>query len=273
VTFGARLHAAIADRGPFCVGVDPHPELLHAWDLVDDVASLETFALTVVDAVAPYVSVVKPQSAFFERFGSGGIEVLERVVRECRAAGALVLLDVKRGDIGSTSQAYADAYLDQTSPLAVDAITASPYLGFGSITPMIDTARKHDAGVFVLALTSNAEGAEVQGATRAGTTVGGLMIEHLRELNTGAAPLGSFGAVIGATIPDTALDLDFNGPVLAPGYGAQGGTTADIARIFGTAARHVIPSSSREVLRLGPDRTAMRDAVARANDELRGLSQ
>jgi orotidine-5'-phosphate decarboxylase len=272
VTFGTRLHAAIADRGPFCVGVDPHAELMHAWDLVDDVASLETFALTVVEAVAPYVSMVKPQSAFFERFGSAGIAVLERVVRECRAAGALVLLDVKRGDIGSTSQAYADAYLDQTSPLAVDAITASPFLGFGSIAPMIDTARKHDAGVFVLALTSNKEGVEVQGASIDGTTVGARMIDHLRELNAEAVPLGSFGAVIGATIPEPGIDLDFNGPILAPGYGAQGGTTADIGRIFGTAARHVVPSSSREVQRLGPDRNAMRDAVARANDELRGLT-
>ena len=272
MTFGARLHAAIAERGPFCVGVDPHAALLLDWGLGDDVAGLERFALTVVDAVAPHVSMLKPQSAFFERFGSAGIAVLERVVGEARAAGAQVLLDVKRGDIGSTSQAYADAYLDPSSPLAVDAITASPFLGFGSIAPMIDTARTHDAGVFVLALTSNKEGVEVQGATIDGTTVGARMIEHLRELNAGAEPLGSFGAVIGATVPDTGLDLDFNGPILAPGYGAQGGTTADITRIFGAAARHVAPSSSREVLRLGPDRDAMRDAVARANDELRGLA-
>jgi orotidine-5'-phosphate decarboxylase len=272
MTFGARLHAAIADRGPFCVGIDPHAELLHAWDLGDDAASLETFALTVVEAVAPYASVVKPQSAFFERFGSAGIAVLERVLRESRAAGALVLLDVKRGDIGSTSQAYADAYLDQASPLAADAITASPYLGFGSLAPMVDAARKHDAGLFVLALTSNKEGPEVQGATNDGTTVAGRMIEHLRELNAGQTPLGSFGAVVGATIGDTDLDLDFNGPVLAPGYGAQGGTAADISRIFGPAARHVVASSSRDVLRLGPDREAMRAAVARANEDLRRLT-
>ncbi len=271
MTFGARLHAAMADRGPFCVGVDPHAQLLLEWGLSDDVAGLESFALTVVEAVAPYVSVLKPQSAFFERFGSRGIAVLERVVRETRAAGALVLLDVKRGDIGSTSQAYADAYLDQSSPLAVDAITASPFLGFGSIAPMIDTARRHSAGVFVLALTSNKEGAEVQGAAVDGTTVGGRMLDHLRELNAGAAPLGSFGAVIGATIPTTELDLDFNGPVLAPGYGAQGGTTADLTRIFGSAGQNVLPSSSREVLRLGPDPGAMRDAVVRSNDELRSL--
>lgn len=269
MTFGARLHAAIADRGPFCVGIDPHAALLRDWGLDDDVAGLERFALTTVEAVAPYASVVKPQSAFYERFGSRGVAVLERVVAESRAAGALVLMDVKRGDIGSTSQAYADAYLDPASPLASDAITASPFLGFGSLDPMIDTARRHDAGVFVLALTSNPEGPEVQHArTTAGPTVAGTVLDHLRRLNADAEPLGSFGAVIGATIGETAEDLAFNGPVLAPGYGAQGGTTADLRRIFGPAAGAVLASSSREVLRLGPDLQAMRDAVRRANDEL-----
>jgi orotidine-5'-phosphate decarboxylase len=267
-SFGARLHAAIEARGPFCVGIDPHAALLHEWGLADDVAGLETFALTAVDAVAPHVSVVKPQSAFYERFGSRGIAVLERVIADSRAAGALVLLDVKRGDIGSTSQAYADAYLDPTSPLASDAITVSPFLGFGSLDPVVDTARRHDAGVFVLALTSNKEGPEVQHARVDGGTVAGRMLDHLRRLNADAAPLGSFGAVVGATIGSTDEDLGFNGPVLAPGFGAQGGTVADVRRLFGAAAA-VLPSSSREVLRLGPDPAAMRDAVLRTNEELR----
>jgi orotidine-5'-phosphate decarboxylase len=270
MTFGTRLHAAIQARGPFCVGIDPHSTLLVEWGLGDDVAGLERFALTVVEAVAADVSVVKPQSAFYERFGSRGIAVLERVIAESRAAGALVLLDVKRGDIGSTSQAYADAYLDPASPLASDAITVSPYLGFGSLDPIVDTARRHEAGVFVLALTSNKEGPEVQHARADdGGTVAGRMLDHLRRLNADASPLGSFGAVVGATIGSTEEDLAFNGPVLAPGFGAQGGTVADVRRLFGAAAA-VLPSSSREVLRLGPDRTAMRDAVRRTNDELRG---
>lgn len=273
-SFGARLHAATSARGPFCVGIDPHAGLLHEWGLSDDVAGLERFALTVVEAVAPVCSVVKPQSAFYERFGSRGVAVLERVIAESRAAGALVLLDVKRGDIGSTSQAYADAYLDPASPLASDAITASPYLGFGSITPMIETARRHDAGVFVLALTSNQEGPEFQSARIAGPegrTVGATVLDHLRRLNDGAVPIGSFGAVVGVTIgPDAAdaADLSFNGPILAPGYGAQGGTAADVRRLFGAASPHVIATSSREVLRLGPDVAAMREAVRVANDEL-----
>jgi orotidine-5'-phosphate decarboxylase len=272
-TFGARLHAARAARGPLCAGIDPHAALLHEWGLEDDVAGLERFALTAVEGLAPRVSVVKPQSAFYERFGSRGIAVLERVVAESRAAGALVLLDVKRGDIGSTSQAYADAYLDPASTLASDAITVSPYLGFGSLEPVIDTARTHGAGVFVLALTSNKEGPEVQHARVADGegTVAGRMLDHLRALNAGDEPLGSFGAVVGATIGETAEDLDIDGPLLVPGYGAQGGTVDDIRRIFGAAAGAVLPSSSRELLRHGPDVRALGDAARRVNDELAGL--
>jgi orotidine-5'-phosphate decarboxylase len=271
MTFGRRFTEKVAERGPLCVGIDPHAGLLEQWGLADDVAGLERFAMTAVEAVAPVCSMVKPQSAFYERHGSRGVAVLERVVAAARAAGALVLLDVKRGDIGSTSQAYADAYLDPASPLAADALTASPYLGFGSLTPMVDTARRHGAGVFVLVETSNKEGPEVQHArTDDGTTVAQRMTDHLRALNAGAEPLGSFGAVVGATIGSTETDLSFNGPVLAPGFGAQGGTVADIRRIFGAAAAHVAPSTSREVLRLGPDPTALRDAVLRGNEELRG---
>jgi orotidine-5'-phosphate decarboxylase len=270
MTFGARFTEAIAARGPLCAGIDPHAGLLRTWGLDDDVAGLERFALTAAEALAPRVAVVKPQSAFYERFGSRGIAVLERVITTCRDAGSLVLLDVKRGDIGSTSQAYADAYLDQSSPLAVDAITASPYLGFGSLEPMVDTARKHDTGIFVLTLTSNPEGPEVQGARTDGGTVADVVLGHLRALNIGAEPLGSFGAVVGATIERGEHDLDINGPVLAPGYGAQGGTLDDLRRIFGAGVGHVLPSTSRELLGVGPDGLA--DAADRLNERLRELA-
>ena len=271
--FGSRLHDALRARGQLCAGIDPHAPLLHAWGLEDTAAGLERFALTAVEAIAPLVSVVKPQSAFYERHGSRGIAVLERVIEESRAAGALVLLDVKRGDIGSTSQAYADAYLDPASPLAADAVTASPFLGFGSLTPMIDTARKHGTGVFVLALTSNKEGPEVQHATTdSGRTVAGNVLHQLRSLNEGADPLGSFGAVVGSTIGDTGESFDIDGPILAPGYGAQGGTVADLGRIFGRSAHRVLASSSRELLSPGPDPRALRDGVLRAQDDLSGLT-
>jgi orotidine-5'-phosphate decarboxylase len=275
--FGTRLHSALEVRGQLCAGIDPHVGLLHEWGLDDDVAGLERFALTATEALAPVCSVVKPQSAFYERFGSRGIAVLERVITTARDAGALVLLDVKRGDIGSTTEAYADAYLDPASPLAADAITASPYLGFGSLDPLVDAARKHGAGVFVLALTSNKEGPEVQhAATPSGQSVAALMLDHLRALNAGAAPLGSFGAVVGATIGahdsshDSSHDWDLaiNGPLLAPGYGAQGGTVDDLRRIFGSIAPQVLASTSRGLLRQGPDGDRLADAARRANDEL-----
>ncbi|MGI8645765.1 MAG: orotidine-5'-phosphate decarboxylase [Nocardioides sp.] len=270
--FGARLQAAVAARGPLCAGIDPHPGLLHDWGLADDVAGLERFALSATEAVAPHVAVVKPQSAFYERFGSRGVAVLERVIATARQAGVLVLLDVKRGGTGSTNPAYADAFLDPASPLAADAITASPYLGFGSLDPMIDTARRHGSGVFVLAFTSNKEGPEVQHAvTDDGRPVGRRMLDHLRTLNAGTEPLGSFGAVVGATVGRTGEDFAINGPLLAPGYGAQGGTVADLRRIFGAAAGHVLPSTSRDLLRHGPDPARLATAVRRGNDELRDL--
>ncbi|WP_300681766.1 orotidine-5'-phosphate decarboxylase [Nocardioides sp.] len=265
--FGARLAEAVAARGPLCAGIDPHAGLLAEWGLPDTVDGLERFALTAVEGLAPHVSVIKPQSAFYERFGSRGVAVLERVIADSRAAGALVLLDIKRGDIGSTSQAYADAYLDPASPLASDAITVSPYLGFGSLDPFVDTARRFDAGLFVLGLTSNKEGPEVQRATTdTGESVAARMFDHLRGLNADADPIGSFGAVVGATLGDAGESLDFNGPILAPGFGEQGGTVADIKRIF--AGLMVLPSSSRGLLRQGPSVAALAAAAQRTNAEL-----
>ena len=221
MTFGSRVHAAVRARGPLCAGIDPHAALLHDWGLDDSVAGLERFALTATEALAAECAVVKPQSAFYERFGSRGVAVLERVIGLAREQGALVLLDVKRGDIGSTSQAYADAYLDPASPLAADAITVSPYLGFGSLEPFVDTARKHDAGLFVLARTSNTEAPEVQAAVgEDGRTVTGTMIDHLRHLNAGESPLGSFGAVVvGNALPAGLPDGrpgGLSGPAIRP---------------------------------------------------------
>ncbi|MFE6508509.1 orotidine-5'-phosphate decarboxylase [Nocardioides sp. NPDC057767] len=274
MSFGARYVAALAERGRLCAGIDPHASLLLDWGLNDDLAGLERFALTAVEGLAPHVPVVKPQSAFYERFGSRGVAVLERVIAESKAAGALVLLDIKRGDIGSTSQAYADAYLDPASPLGSDAVTVSPYLGFGSLTPFVETATKFDAGLFVLALTSNKEGPEVQHATvEDGRSVGRVMLDHLRRLNEAETPLGSFGAVVGATIDGAdgagvAYDFGFNGPILAPGFGEQGGTPGDLARIFGPANAHVVASTSRGLLRKGPDVAALRDEALRLRDKL-----
>jgi orotidine-5'-phosphate decarboxylase len=253
-------------RGPLCVGIDPHGQLLNAWGLQNDVAGLERFSRTVVAALADRVAVLKPQSAFFERFGSRGVAVLETVIAEARDAGALVLLDVKRGDIGSTVQAYAHAYLDPAAPLAVDAVTASPYLGFGALRPMIDTAAAHRCGVFVLALTSNPEGHTVQQARNPdGRTVAQTILDEVAALNRGARPMGSVGVVIGATVGSAGHDVSaINGPVLAPGLGAQGAQPADLRAIFGGSPGQVLPSYSREILKHGPSLTGLRDAASKA---------
>ncbi|WP_166353862.1 orotidine-5'-phosphate decarboxylase [Phytoactinopolyspora limicola] len=272
-TFGTRLHAAMGERGPLCVGIDPHAALMRAWGLTDDADGLERFCRTVVEALAGEVAVLKPQSAFFERHGSAGMGVLERVIAEARAAGALVLLDVKRGDIGSTVQAYADAYLNPASPLCADAVTATPFLGFESLRPLIDTALTYGNGVFVLARTSNPEGREVQEARAAdGRSITRVVLDHVRAANAGADPMGSIGCVYGATTTPDGTDLRVNGPVLAPGIGAQGASAADLADLFGPAMSMVVPSVSREILRTGPDAAALQDAARLMNRQVRKMS-
>ncbi|MDI3406621.1 orotidine-5'-phosphate decarboxylase [Streptomyces cavernicola] len=269
--FGARLRRAMDERGPLCVGIDPHAALLDSWGLPDTVDGLERFSRTVVEALGETVAVFKPQAAFFERFGSRGFAVLEQTVADVRAAGGLVVMDAKRGDIGSTMAAYAETFLRKDSPLFSDALTVSPYLGYGSLKPAVDLARENGAGLFVLALTSNPEGAEVQHAVRAdGRNVGATMLAHLAEENAGAEPLGSFGAVVGATLGDlSSYDLAINGPLLAPGIGAQGATPADLPSVFGAAVRNVVPNVSRGVLKHGPDAAALRDSAQRFADEVR----
>jgi orotidine-5'-phosphate decarboxylase len=269
--FGERLVEAVAARGPLCVGIDPHPGLLTGWGLTDDVAGLRRFALTAVEALGPEVAVLKPQAAFFERHGSAGMAVLEEVVAGCRELGALCLVDAKRGDIGSTMAAYADAFAGDRSPLAGDAVTASPYLGVGALRPLLDLAAATGRGVFVLARTSNPEGGGLQLATDAsGRTVAQAVVDEVAAENAGAAPLGGVGVVVGLTTGDRDLDLTgLNGPVLAPGFGAQGGTAADLARVFGDVLPAVLPTTSREVLGGGPGVAGLREAARRALDDVR----
>jgi orotidine-5'-phosphate decarboxylase len=259
-------------RGPLCVGIDPHPGLLAQWGLPDDVEGLERFADTVVEALADRVAVLKPQSAFFERFGSAGVAVLERVIAQIRAAGGLSIVDAKRGDIGSTMSAYAQAYAAEGSPLAGDAVTASPYLGFESLRPLLTLAAQTGRGVFVLALTSNPEGGAVQHARGFdGRTVAQTVLEAVAAENAGASPLGSVGVVVGATISGAGREhvlSGLNGPLLAPGFGAQGATAADLRAVFGLAIGDVLPSSSRQVLAGGPTVSGLRAAAARAVDSV-----
>ena len=279
--FGVRLRAAMDASGPFCAGLDPHRGLVEQWGLEYSLAGLERFALTCVEAYAGNVAVVKPQSAFFEVFGSGGIRVLERVLGDLRSAGTLTLLDVKRGDIGSTMHAYADAYLGKDSDLRADAVTVSPFLGYASLRPALDLAEETGAGVFVLALTSNPEGYEVQHAVRDARSVAASVVDGAAADNAAAAgrgELGSVGLVIGATVGDAVRDLGIdlvraNTPVLAPGLGAQGGTVEALRKTFGAALPQVLASSSREVLGAGPDVAALRAAATGTAVRLREALQ
>lgn len=271
--FGQRLGEAVNARGPLCVGIDPHPALLHAWGLEETPAGLERFAMTVLEAVGEEVAVVKPQSAFFETYGSRGLAVLERVVAEFRQAGALVIHDVKRGDIGSTMTAYANAYLDDSSPLAADAITVSPYLGYGSLAPAVGIAAQTGRGIFVLARTSNPEAVGLQrSVTSEGRTIAQSIVDAAAESNAGAEPMGHVGVVTGATIRPGELDLTaLNGPVLAPGLGAQGATVQGLRSVFGSVLPNVLPAAARELLRHGPDVGEIRSATRRMRSELSGV--
>ena len=265
--FGGRYTRAVAERGRLCAGIDPHAALLEEWGLSVDIDGLSAFADICVEALGPVAAVIKPQVAFFEPFGSAGFAVLERVIAGCREAGALVTADAKRGDIGSTMAAYAQAWLSESSPLCADSVTASPYLGYESLRPALDLARSGERGVFVLARTSNPEGGELQRAQVGERTVAQSIVDAAAAEN--ADGTATVGLVVGAT-REHGLDLaGLRGPILAPGLGAQGATAADLPIVFdGADPAWVLPASSRGVLRAGPDATALRDAFVRARDEV-----
>lgn len=269
--FGLRLADAVARRGPLCLGIDPHPELLRAWDLRCDSDGLRRFCEICVTAFGE-IAVVKPQVAFFEAYGAAGYTVLEHTIGALRDAGVLVLADAKRGDIGSTMAAYAQAWAGE-SPLAADAVTVSPYLGFGSLQPLIDTALTHDRGVFVLAATSNPEGATVQRADAGGRTVAQSIVDAAAAVNREALPEpGSVGVVVGATLSDPPDVSALGGPVLAPGVGAQGGRPEALGGFAGAQPGQLLPAVSREVLRHGPDVAALRAAAQKMRDTVAYLA-
>jgi orotidine-5'-phosphate decarboxylase len=258
-------------HGPLCVGIDPHRALLEAWGLPVDVSGLERFAMTCVEAFAGRVAVVKPQSGFFEVFGSPGVAVLERVLADLRDSGTMTILDAKRGDIGSTMEAYARAFLSDEGPGRADALTVSPFLGYGSLRPALDLAAATERGVFVLALTSNPEGPEVQHAEAGGRSVAASVVAGAAADNAAAAArgeMGHVGLVVGATVGDavTRLGLDLAAsaaPLLAPGLGAQGAGPGDLRSVFGDATANVLPNVSRSVLAAGPSVAALTEAAAR----------
>ena len=257
--FGVRVAEAVGSLGPLCVGVDPSGTLLGEWGLPDDASGLREFASRCLEAFAGAVPVLKPQVAFFERHGAAGIGVLQEL-----------LADAKRGDIDSTSAAYADAWLGDGSPLAADAVTVNPYLGLGALRPMTTLAVATGRGVVVVVRSSNPEGRLVQEATTAtGESVEDALLAEVAALNAAeGAAVGSVGVVIGATLEPSAFDLSgLGGIVLAPGVGAQGAGPGDVARLFGGCPEGtVLPNVSRSVLAHGPDVAGLRAAAVQARD-------
>jgi orotidine-5'-phosphate decarboxylase len=266
-SFGVRLASAIGSRSALCVGIDPHAATLAAWGLGRDERGLTAFGATLVDAAAGRAAVVKPQIAFFEAAGAAGYRALDATIRRARDAGLLVVADVKRGDIGSTGDDYALAWLDRDGPFAADAMTVSPYLGYGSLAGTVEVARRNGAGVFVLAATSNPEARVLQTAVlaegpRAGRSVAAGIVLDVADDNRagGDQPLGDVGLVLGATLDldDFGIDADTIGtsPILAPGFGAQGARIEDLRALYGARAEQVLVSESRGLLSDGPDGVA-----------------
>lgn len=270
-SFGVRLEERLRELGPLCVGIDPSRELLGRWGRADSLEGLEYFSLSVLEATSGVVAALKPQIAFFERFGSGGYRVLERLLAEARAADVMVVADAKRGDFAPTNDGYADAWLTDESALRVDALTVSPYLGVGALTPFFDRALAHGRGVFVLAATSNPEGRSVQLArTPEHERVEDMVLREVASYNDRADGRGSIGVVLGATRDAPHFDLGaLGGPFLVPGVGVQGASESDVARLFaGRDAAQVLVSVSRGVLDAGPERRGLRDAAQRWRDAL-----
>lgn len=274
--FGEKLAAAFESAGHLCVGIDPHPYLLERWQLPDSAAGVRDFGLRVVEAAAGRAAMVKPQVAFFERHGAEGFAALEEVLAAARATDLLVIGDAKRGDVGTSVEAYGQAWLTPGSPLEVDALTVSAFQGVGSLDAVAQLARDTGKGLFVLAATSNPESRMIQtavisGGEHAGMTVSASIVAEVNSHNDG--PLGFCGVVIGATVSIAGSGINegdlVSTPILAPGFGHQGAQLDDLHTIFGSASHNVIVSSSRAILDAGP--AGITDAITAHSRELVGV--
>ncbi len=260
--FADQLAAAVRAKGnPVLVGLDPRiaqlPDALRphdANDLAAVAAAYGEFCRGVIDVVAPLVAVVKPQSAFFEELGPAGVSVLVDVIRYAREHGLLVILDAKRGDIGSTAEAYAAGMLGRQSPWGADALTVNPYLGDDSLDPFVATARERGAGLFVLVKTSNPGGKTFQDLPSSGEPIYrhvAAFVESLARQSAGECGYGAVGAVVGATYPAQLAELRAAMPAtwfLVPGYGSQGGAAADVAAAFDNQGLGAVINSSRAII-------------------------
>ncbi len=248
-SFGSRLKLAIENYGHLCVGIDPSAEQLSSWNLPISALGAERLAMEILDACVGKVGIVKPQVSFFEQFGPAGFDVLSQVLSKAREMGFLVIADAKRGDIGSTMNGYARAWLVSEAPFFCDALTLSPYLGPESLSETIELAIENERGVFLLAATSNPESLGVQNAQFQGESVASSVASYAESLNKSS--LGSIGVVIGASV-DLATagiseELLVNTPVLVPGFGVQGTKLSSAGSILRSARSNMICSVSRSV--------------------------
>ena len=276
-SFSKKVESVFSKYGQLCVGLDPHSELLEAEGLPDTVEGARSFSFQLLDQLDDVIGIIKPQVAFYERFGSKGFAVLEEVCSEATKRGFLVIADAKRGDIGSTMSAYAEAWLGKASPFVVDALTVSPYLGTGALSSAISLASERGKGLFVLCATSNAEGKGIQQSTSNGQTVAAAVANEIEALNRVSAQaktkFGTAGLVIGATVNLKEYGVDtlntsehYKSLILAPGFGAQGASLSAAKTIFGSNADNVIYTVSRSALRNGLDQT--RQTITSDKNEL-----
>ena len=258
-SFATRLTAVETVSARLCVGVDPHPGLLSDWGLADDADGARAFGVSIVDAAVECgVRLLKPQVAFFERHGIAGMSALSEVIGRARSQGMIVIADAKRGDVGSTVAAYADAWLRPGSDFESDAMTAVAYQGVGSLEPMCEAALAFDKGLFGLVNTSNPESWEAQKAMVSGsTTLAQHILDGLVSRQNDSGKGGWMGCVIGATLTPSQRAVTLPDPmplwILAPGFGHQGATLSQLGELFGYASPRVIPTVSRSVCQGGPD--------------------
>lgn len=267
-SFAQRFARLADERSPFCLGVDPSRDLLTKWGLPDTAKGLSDFCERIAEAAGERVAVVKPQSAFFERHGPEGLQVLQSLMKRFKAAGTLALLDVKRGDIGSTMDAYAETVFGAGSPYEADAATFTAYLGLGALVKTMERARACGACAFIVVRSSNPEGTSLQTSTGTdGRRVAQVLADGLREFNEKSGPgVLPAGAVMGATLPDSDREVveRLGGALmLTPGIGAQGAGFDDLKRLFAGREAQVIPTATRSVLEAGPDLASLRAAIER----------
>lgn len=274
-TFAARLSQKIAEHSPLCVGVDPSAALLKSCNLPNTPEGAFEFGKRVLEAADYRISLLKPQSAFFERFGSAGLKAVEELTALARSREVLVLLDGKRGDIDTTGAAYAEGYFSNTTTLRVDAVTVHVYLGLAALDPFLDIATRAEGGVFVVVRSSNPEGRELQTARLAnGETVAENLCREITARNRSHGDsLGYLGAVVGATCDDAAatvaaLPQSF---ILAPGVGAQGATLQDVLTRMPSARGRVLPNVSRAILANGGEVADIRATIRSLQQQAREL--